>query len=369
MKNLIIKLFSGVFLSKVFFASLLTLSVNVAGNAEDDYQREWERVLDLRGHWKFEIGDEQEWADPNYDDSDWDKLFVPAHWENEGFPGYDGFAWYRRSFNYENDFDEPNLYLRIGYIDDCDEVYFNGHLIGYRGIFPPNSQTAFPEERIYYVPKDYLNKTGDNTIAVRVYDIYQAGGIAKGEIGLYLRNSFLKPDISLSGIWKFTTGDNLDWQAIDYPDNNWENVHVPGLWANLGLKDYDGFGWYRTEFRLGSEFKDERLILLLGKIDDLDEVYLNGKKIGKTGRIYSDPDRIYLDSDAYLENRAYTIPPKTLEFNTTNVIAVRVYDGLLHGGIYDGPIGIVTQRHYVEWQREFDRMKGVKDFFRTIFGD
>ncbi|MEJ2495328.1 MAG: hypothetical protein P8Y79_13480 [Ignavibacteriaceae bacterium] len=32
-----------------------------------------------------------------------------------------------------------------------------------------------------------------------------------------------------------------------------------------------------------------------------------------------------------------------------NVISVRVYDGMVDGGIYDGPIGLITQEEYTAY--------------------
>ncbi len=34
----------------------------------------------------------------DFDDSKWDKITVPSSWENQGFRGYNGYAWYRVSF-------------------------------------------------------------------------------------------------------------------------------------------------------------------------------------------------------------------------------------------------------------------------------
>ena len=55
------------------------------------------REISLRGTWKFELGDHAEWADPNLDDLDWADITVPGNWEDKNFPGYDGFAWYRKT--------------------------------------------------------------------------------------------------------------------------------------------------------------------------------------------------------------------------------------------------------------------------------
>lgn len=346
----------------------LMFQICQALDAEKEIRPEWQRLMDLRGQWKFELGDESFWADPEFDDSAWENIFVPSHWENEGFPGYDGFAWYRKEFSAKDLLERNNLYLNMGFIDDVDEVYINGHLIGYRGSFPPESQTGYQNERVYYVPPHFLNTTSRNMIAVRVYDIFQAGGIAKGNIGFYQKNSYLNPDFDLSGVWKFSVGDQLDWKEADYPANHWQEVVVPAMWDSYGFKDYDGFGWYRREFELPASLENDRLILLMGRIDDLDEVYLNGEKIGRTGKIYSDPDQIYLENDAWLRDRAYTIPAQYLKFDARNVLAVRVYDGLFHGGIYEGPIGIVTRDHYLDWERKFRKRLDLKGFFVRIFG-
>ena len=54
--------------------------------------------IDLCGDWRFEIGDNPAYAEKNFDDNGWEVIHVPNMWENEGFPGYDGYAWYRLHF-------------------------------------------------------------------------------------------------------------------------------------------------------------------------------------------------------------------------------------------------------------------------------
>jgi sialate O-acetylesterase len=48
-----------------------------------------------------------------------------------------------------------------------------------------------------------------------------------------------------------------------------------------------------------------------------------------------------------------------------NVLAVRVYDGYLNGGIYEGPIGIITQDKY----RKFWKDRSKKNIWDLIFGN
>jgi sialate O-acetylesterase len=331
------------------------------------HAQEWNRVLDLRGQWKFEIGDNMDRAKPGFDDSDWEYIFVPAPWEDEGYPGYDGYAWYRKTFVIsEKDYNKP-FTLRLGYIDDVDEVYLNGQFISFSGLFPPNYVTGHGFERVYPIPREYLNYEGENLLAVRIYDDELHGGITDGKIGIYELKGYLIPDIDLSGNWKFRTGDDPEWKEPDFVDMNWDKIFVPAFWETQGYKDYNGFGWYRTEFKIPSNFADEKLILLVGRIDDLDETYLNGNRIGRTGRIYDNPDRM-TTSNEYLELRAYFIPEEHINYRGKNVLAVRVYDQWLHGGIYSGPIGIVKQERFLQWQDIYDsEKKTIRDLFEIIF--
>lgn len=335
---------------------LLTMLATTVVSAQ-----EWQMVQDFRGQWKFELGDDMGWADPKYNDSGWEKMFVPSAWEDEGFPGYDGYAWYRKHFTISTDLKTRQLYLHLGVIDDVDEVYLNGHFIGFEGSFPPHFITAYAAQRIYQIPGEYLNSSGDNVVAVRVYDNELSGGILHGKPGLYEMKNALTPDLSLAGTWKFRTGDSMAWKEEGIHDADWKDVHVPAYWETQGMKGYDGYGWYRRTARIPMTLSDETLILVLGKIDDLDEVYFNGERIGRTGSM-SDRYEENRVSDEYLTLRAYTIPPRLIKFGQENTIAVRVFDGFLHGGIYDGPIGIVTRTRFLAWQETQGKKKGWNFF-------
>ena len=52
------------------------------------------------------------------------------------------------------------LYLVLGRIDDADEVYLNGKLIGKSGNFPPEYITAYNKVRRYNIPQGIL-KNGE----------------------------------------------------------------------------------------------------------------------------------------------------------------------------------------------------------------
>ncbi len=96
-----------------------------------------------------------EWISPKFDDSKWESIHVPSPWEDEGFNGYNGYAFYRKNITISSTYKDRMLYLNMGYIDDVDEVYLNGNKIGSTGSFPPNYNTAYNAERIYYIPAEY----------------------------------------------------------------------------------------------------------------------------------------------------------------------------------------------------------------------
>jgi sialate O-acetylesterase len=314
-----------------------------------------ETFLDLSGKWKFSIGDDSSWASTMYNDLNWEEINVPSTWENQGFHGYNGFAWYRKSFSLPADFQNSNLYLHLGFIDDVDETYVNGYLVGVSGGFPPYFLTAYSALRKYYVPNHIINRS-NNLIAIRVYDTQLEGGMIKGEIGINNIsqdknwNISLDPDINLSTVWRFKTGDNLLWKEEDFDDSDWKTIFVPSFWEAQGFKWYDGFAWYRIQCYLPDLFSGVQLVLLLGKIDDIDQTYVNGKLIGSIGDWNFDtvPENFNANNE-WETFRGYYVPFGVLKSGQKNTIAVRVYDGFIDGGIYDGPIGLITQERYVAY--------------------
>ena len=306
-----------------------------------------DRIINLRGVWKFNIGDRMEWADPNYDDSNWEDIYVPSEWEDEGFHGYDGYAWYRVAFEITGDADYSSLYLSLGYIDDVDEVYINGQLIGFSGSFPPDFHTAYNSLRKYPIPEEVINKGGVNVIAVRIFDTVHQGGIVSGSVGIYESRNRASDAMAINGLWKVRNGDDDEWRYPDYNDDDWERIMAPSFLRKSTRHFYrDSFRksitWYRKEFYLPDHLKDEEeLVLVLGKIDDFDKTYLNGKLIG-----FTKDNRPLGSSGSYNEFRIYVLLNEYLNRDGRNVISVRVEDIGGDAGIYEGPLGIVPIDQY-----------------------
>jgi sialate O-acetylesterase len=338
--------------NSIFFIILIfaSASINLFG-------QDLNKIINLKGNWKFSIGDNTDWADPNYNDSDWDEIYVPSSWEDHGFHGYNGYAWYRLKFKLPEKFRSKTSFLILGFIDDVDEVYLNGELIGFTGSFPPDYETAYNAYRKYSIPFDQLNLAGENYIAVRVYDSQLAGGILNGDIGIFAPSEFFDLQLDLSGRWKFNIGDEFARKEPNFNDSDWKEIIVPALWETQGFKNYDGAAWYRKHFELPEDLENQKLVLMLGKIDDIDECYLNGKLIGSTGIFAKDPSKSRFGSE-WSQIRGYYIPANLLK-SGENIIAVRVYDGFRDGGIYEGPIGIIKQDDYVSYWKQKKRKRSI----------
>lgn len=331
---------------KISYISLVVLLLAVCNNA---YNQDLKKVTNLQGEWKFSIGDNREWRSENFNDQEWDKIWVPDSWENQGFHGYNGYAWYRTSFRSEDMVSTMPLYLSLGYIDDVDEVYINGILIGKTGSFPNNYTTAYDAKRIYRIPNDILKANGENTIAVRVYDEGGEGGIIHGDIAIMIDLEAIPVDYDLQGTWKFKTGDHKIVKNEEWKFSEWGEIIVPGIWENQGFKSYDGIAVYAIEFNLSNEFDGERMVLVLGKIDDLDQVYLNGKLVGQSGSF----TKSTLDNqpDSHKQLRGYYLPLDALNIKGKNILVIKVLDTGGLGGLYKGSVGLITQAHYIDYWR------------------
>ncbi len=140
-----------------------------------------------------------------------------------------------------------------------------------------------------------------------------------------------------AGKWRFQKGDDAAWRAREFDDGGWSVVSVPEAWERYpGNADANGYGWFRRRIEIPPECKGRDFDLLLGRIDDADEAWLNGVRIGGTG---SFPPAF---RSAWGEARRYRVPASLVRGDGTDLLAVRVYDGSGNGGIYE--IGAKTIR-------------------------
>lgn len=337
----------------------------ILGNSEGVFANNPEEIVNLEGNWKFSIGDNPEWKNPNYNDHDWDKVYVPRSWEANGYRDYNGFAWYRTEFELSEHISEEAVYLSLGYIDDADEVYINGHFIGGCGNMPPEVSTAYNIQRRYEIPLAFLNFDASNYIAVRVYDYYNEGGIVSGSVGLYQIAKDPLLEVDLTGFWFFETEEEMDLRNQKKEKHIARKIFVPGFWENQGYRDYDGKATYSTQFKLPENIINQELYLVLGLIDDIDHVYLNGQKIGSVNTLKRAENT---DLSYHKIFRGYPIPNELLKMDGDNHISIIVYDKGGDGGIYAGPIGITSKENYQKLKQENLKRKSNWELFIDSFG-
>lgn len=141
---------------------------------------------------------------------------------------------------------------------------------------------------------------------------------------------------------KFRVGDDASWAGINVDESSWRNISNTSTWTAQGVKCENGFGWYRYHVNIPKsllEMSDlkETVDFKMGKIDDADEVYLNGKLIGKTGKFPSDAGGY---QSQWSRPRLYSVKVNSglIKWDADNVLAVRVYNAGDPGGMFQGPV-------------------------------
>ena len=145
---------------------------------------------------KFQKGDQMEWRQNAFDDSAWPTLSVNKLWTEQGVTNPDNYAWYRmkvvipRTLLTASDIKDV-VDISVAKVDDCDETYLNGTLIGKTGSMPGDKngfQLAYDAPRNYKVSPKLIKWDQENVIAVRVYNGNDPGGIYDGEVRISVPN-------------------------------------------------------------------------------------------------------------------------------------------------------------------------------------
>ncbi len=170
-------------------------------------------------------------------------------------------------------------------------------------------------------------------------------------------------NIILDGVHKFSRDDNPAYSSLTFNDSKWKLINIPGSWQSQGIKVEKDIGWYRIHCIIPDEFKNIEPAVLLGRIGDADEVFFNGVKIGGEGLI----DKNFIEASKI--ERLYKIPVKHIKFNSDNVIAVRVINTYLNGGIIDRGIKIGDYRELLLEKIKRNKNTLIWEFcFFTFFG-
>lgn len=133
--------------------------------------------------WKFKLGDDLSWANQSYNDNDWSNKPVGQSFSAKEIKD-NVFAWYRVKIIIPSTLKNvaakrKGLKISLGRIDDVDQTFFNGKLVGQTGSLPPNYQSKWDADRVYFISENEIKWDKENTIAVRVFSLDNGG------IGMY----------------------------------------------------------------------------------------------------------------------------------------------------------------------------------------
>ena len=126
-------------------------------------------AVPIDGEWQYHLGDAPRWADPAYDDSNWEHITTDKTWGAQTHPSYTGFAWYRRHLDIPpSSLPNRKLAILMPPVEDAYEVFWNGVAIGHQGNPPPHANWYFERRQSFALP---VISTGvkDGVLAIRVW--------------------------------------------------------------------------------------------------------------------------------------------------------------------------------------------------------
>lgn len=137
---------------------------------------------------------------------------------------------------------------------------------------------------------------------------------------------FYKERTSLEGPWKICLGDDRGYASPGYDDSAWDTVRLPGSLMRYIFKkkgfltgEVDGVLWIRKTIAIGSDLSREDIGLILGRIANADETFVNGVKVGGMGAF---PPREF---SMWNHPRYYQVSRSLIRYGGNNVIAVRIW--------------------------------------------
>ncbi|MCB9041573.1 MAG: sialate O-acetylesterase [Lewinellaceae bacterium] len=136
------------------------------------------------------------------------------------------------------------------------------------------------------------------------------------------------------------------WYEAGLNTTGWQEMIVPGYWADEALGAVNGVVWFSRAFQVPADAAGEPARLLMGRIVDADSVIVNGIYVGST--TYQYPPR------------RYNVPPGILKAGK-NVIAVRVVSNAGRGGfVPDKPYELITAGQTIDLKGAWRYRLGAK---------
>jgi sialate O-acetylesterase len=188
-------------------------------------------------------GEAASWKEPGLQDNNWHTIDAPGIWESQEPGDIDGIVWMRKTIDVSAADAGKAAVLELAMIDDKDETYVNGKLIG--------SNTVYNAPRKYELPAGVL-KVGKNVIAIRITDTGGGGGLYgdAGDVKLTIGNITLP----LAGKWLYRIEEISTGQSQVGP-NDYPTLLFNAMINPLIPYTIRGAIWYQGESNAGRAFE------------------------------------------------------------------------------------------------------------------
>lgn len=122
-----------------------------------------------------------------------------------------------------------------------------------------------------------------------------------------------------------------DWKAESFDDSAWETVDATSdTWSQANSRPLNGAHWFRKTIDVSAEQAAMPAVLRLGTLVDMDEVWVNGVKVGVT--YYQYPPRIYDIPEGVLHEGQNVIAVRLVSQGNKPAFVPEKYRGVFFGG-------------------------------------
>jgi len=194
-----------------------------------------DQIIYIQDRWRFQPGDNQEWAAQNFDDSDWSVISTNLSESDLSFVDWTGIGWFRVEMRVHENLREMPVALIVDRHLGASEIYINGEKVYELGSFSNSPESVVSFKKQAPIPI--------------VFD--------SNEIQVFAVR-FINPDYSITGQvmgfngFRFHIGDWQTYQSESYTSlsqNTSRNMLYIGLLIAFSLFHILLFVFNRSEFR------------------------------------------------------------------------------------------------------------------------
>lgn len=125
-------------------------------------------AIELDDGWRFHVGDDSAFAEPEFDDRAWKTRGISEPWADGGYPEAGQMAWYRLKVELPSDATPTQWGIRAVAVRNAYEIYVDGEHLGGVGSLPPAASINYDRQRVFVVPEE-LAGDGSVVVALRVW--------------------------------------------------------------------------------------------------------------------------------------------------------------------------------------------------------